>query len=171
MEESTISTAGSNVISAARSISNEQPKSCPKRVVTGHDAEGRGVVQVVDEGHWESIAGANAKYNVFWATKTSPVDIARDETLQKDIRTGSLSFPNGTVLRFVDRAPNSRGPMHRTQSLDYGVVLEGTTELLMDSGDRITLKSGDVCIQRATMHQWINNTGCFLSCLMLFRLR
>lgn len=130
----------------------------PKRIVTGHDANGKAIVQLVDEGHWESIAGGTSKYNVFWATRTSPVDITHDETLQQEITTGSLTLPNGTVFRIVDRAPHTKGPMHRTQSLDYGVMIEGETELLMDSGDRITMKAGDVCIQRSTMHQWINNT-------------
>jgi quercetin dioxygenase-like cupin family protein len=133
-------------------------KSSPKRIVTGHNADGKAIVQLVDEGHWESIAGGTSKYNVFWATKTSPVDITHDETLQPEITTGSLTLPNGTVFRIVDRAPRTKGPMHRTQSLDYGVVIEGESELLMDSGDRITMKAGDVCVQRSTMHQWINNT-------------
>lgn len=130
----------------------------PKRIITGHNAYGKAIVQLVDEGYWESIAGGTSKYNVFWATKTSPVDIAHDETLENEITTGSLTLPNGTVFRIVDRAPHSKGPMHRTQSLDYGIVIAGESELLMDSGDRVTLMAGDVCIQRATMHQWINNT-------------
>jgi quercetin dioxygenase-like cupin family protein len=130
----------------------------PKRIITGHNTDGKAIVQLVDEGYWESIAGGASKYNVFWATKTSPVDIAHDETLEKEITTGSLTLPNGTVFRIVDRAPHSKGPMHRTQSLDYGIVIGGESELLTDSGDRVTMKAGDVCIQRATMHQWINNT-------------
>lgn len=129
-----------------------------RRIITGHDAEGKGIIQVVDDGNWQSIAGGTSKYNVMWATKTSPVDIANDETLEKEITTGSLSMANGTVLRIVERAPHSKGPMHRTQSLDYGIVVDGEMELVMDSGDRMVLKKGDVCIQRATMHQWNNNT-------------
>ncbi|KAG9240844.1 hypothetical protein BJ878DRAFT_429403 [Calycina marina] len=130
----------------------------PKRIVTGHNEEGKAIVQVVDEGHWEKIAGGTSKFNVFWATNALPVDIAHDETLETEITTGSLSLPNGTVFRIVDRAPNSKGPMHRTQSLDYGIQVIGESEMLTDSGDRITMQQGDVCIQRATMHQWINNT-------------
>src|ERR1700709_2472001 len=91
----------------------------PKRIITGHNTDGKAIVQLVDEGHWESIAGGTSKYNVFWLTKTSPVNIAHDETLEKEITTGSLTLPNGTVFRIVDRAPQSKGPMHRTQSLDY----------------------------------------------------
>lgn len=48
--------------------------------------------------------------------------------------------------------------MHRTVSLDYGCVLEGEVELLLDSGEKRTMKRGDVAIQRGTMHQWINHS-------------
>ena len=46
--------------------------------------------------------------------------------------------------------------MHRTQSLDYGIVLEGSIELVMDSGERKLMQRGDVAVQRATMHAWKN---------------
>lgn len=134
------------------------PDTPARRIITGHDAEGKGIIQVVDDGSWQSIAGGTSRYNVMWATKTSPVDIANDETLEREITTGSLSMANGTVLRVVERAPNSKGPMHRTQSLDYGIVIDGEWELVMDSGDRMILKKGDCCIQRGTMHQWNNPT-------------
>ena len=131
----------------------------PKRIITGHDeATGKATIQLVDQGHWQSIAGGTSKYNVFWKSQTMPVDIAHDESLEPEIVTGSLTLPNGTVLRIVDRAPHTEGPMHRTQSMDYGIMVQGTTELLVDSGERIEMQSGDVCIQRGTMHQWINNT-------------
>lgn len=46
--------------------------------------------------------------------------------------------------------------MHRTQSLDYGVVLEGSIDLVLDSGITKRLYRGDVAVQRATMHAWKN---------------
>ena len=48
--------------------------------------------------------------------------------------------------------------MHRTQSLDYGIILEGSVDMLLDSGERQSMKRGDVAVQRATMHQWINTS-------------
>jgi quercetin dioxygenase-like cupin family protein len=129
-----------------------------RRIITGHNAEGKAIIQVVDDGNWQDIASGTSKYNVMWATKTSPVDIAHDETLSPEITTGSLTMANGTVLRMVERAPHSKGPMHRTQSLDYGIVTEGEWELVVDSGESMILRKGDVCVQRATMHQWNNNT-------------
>lgn len=48
--------------------------------------------------------------------------------------------------------------MHRTESLDYGVVLEGTVELALDSGEIRIMNRGDLCVQRATNHAWKNIT-------------
>jgi quercetin dioxygenase-like cupin family protein len=48
--------------------------------------------------------------------------------------------------------------MHRTESLDYGVVLEGTVELSLDSGETRIMNRGDMCVQRATNHAWKNIT-------------
>lgn len=56
----------------------------------------------------------------------------------------------------VDFKPDADPLMHRTQSLDYGVVLEGSIELILDSGEVKLLQRGDVAVQRATMHGWRN---------------
>ncbi|KAI7497437.1 hypothetical protein KC367_g5893, partial [Hortaea werneckii] len=62
----------------------------------------------------------------------------------------------GTVLRYVDFAPGYECMMHRTQSVDYGIVLEGTIVSVLDSGEEQEMKRGDVMVQRATMHAWRN---------------
>lgn len=59
-----------------------------------------------------------------------------------------------------DGAKHSGGKhfwFHRTDSLDYAIVLEGEITLLVDEGEA-TLKAGDVAIQRATSHAWSNRT-------------
>lgn len=48
--------------------------------------------------------------------------------------------------------------MHRTQSLDYGVVMEGSVVALLDSGEEQVMHRGDVMVQRATMHAWRNRS-------------
>ncbi len=52
--------------------------------------------------------------------------------------------------------PLAESPMHRTVSMDYGIVLEGEVEVLLDSGEKRHLTKGDVIVQRGTMHQWKN---------------
>jgi quercetin dioxygenase-like cupin family protein len=46
--------------------------------------------------------------------------------------------------------------MHRTVSLNYGVVIHGSIELILDSGETRLMKPGDICVQRDTMHVWRN---------------
>ena len=67
--------------------------------------------------------------------------------------------PNGTVARIVDFAPGSEALMHRTQSLDYGIVIEGEVEMVLDEGVKRVLRRGDVAVQRGTNHGWRNTSG------------
>jgi quercetin dioxygenase-like cupin family protein len=64
----------------------------------------------------------------------------------------------GTVARYVDLPPGALSPIHRTVSLDYGVVLEGDIELVLDSGETRELQRGDLVVQRGTMHAWRNTS-------------
>ncbi len=65
-------------------------------------------------------------------------------------------IPGGTVLRLVDMPPGATSPMHRTVSLDYGVVLDGSVELILDDGVSKVMERGDMSIQRGTIHAWKN---------------
>jgi mannose-6-phosphate isomerase-like protein (cupin superfamily) len=54
---------------------------------------------------------------------------------------------------------NARHPyMHRTQTIDYGIVLEGEVTLLVDEGET-TVRAGDIVVQRGTNHAWANRSG------------
>ncbi|ESZ98501.1 hypothetical protein SBOR_1163 [Sclerotinia borealis F-4128] len=100
-----------------------------------------------------SLAHAPSSHN---STSTTPIDIA---SYTHDLSSPpGLSISSGTVLRFVDFAPGIACPMHKTVSLDYGVVLEGSIELELDGGEKRLMKRGDVCVQRATNHAWRNVT-------------
>jgi uncharacterized cupin superfamily protein len=48
--------------------------------------------------------------------------------------------------------------MHRTQTVDYGIVIDGELTLIVDRGET-TIKSGDVVVQRGTNHAWANRSG------------
>lgn len=129
----------------------------PKRFITGHNAQGEAIVELIDEGKWRKVDNDVVRYNEMWLSSTFPVDIKNDNIgmpVEKTVL--SLSLPNGTILRVVDRAPGTFSAMHRTQSLDYGVVIEGEMEMIMGSGERHVLKRGDVAVQRQTLHQWHN---------------
>ncbi|KAG4221556.1 hypothetical protein PC116_g29968 [Phytophthora cactorum] len=59
----------------------------------------------------------------------------------------------------MDFAPGLVSPMHRTVSLDFGVVLEGEFELVLDSGETRILRQGDISVNRGGAHAWRNLTG------------
>ena len=69
-------------------------------------------------------------------------------------RPPGLAF-GSSVCRVVDISPGDVSPMHRTQTIDYGVVVEGKVELILDGCTRV-MERGDICVQRATMHAWRN---------------
>ncbi len=122
-----------------------------RRIVTGHDAEGQAVF-VIDEAVEEEFLGAQV-----WSTAQLPADNSAepDATLRQE----GIAAPNGTVIRVLTIAPGHRSPMHRTQTLDYGVVLEGEIQLELDAGATRTARAGDVVVQRGTIHAWENVSG------------
>ncbi|KAJ5554271.1 hypothetical protein N7513_004230 [Penicillium frequentans] len=69
-----------------------------------------------------------------------------------------LNPPSGTSCTIIEVPPSGTVPMHRTVTVDYGVVIDGTTELVLDSGEKRLLKKGDVFVQRGTAHSWRNMT-------------
>jgi quercetin dioxygenase-like cupin family protein len=94
-------------------------------------------------------------------TTRFPADLNDDAdmSLHRDkVAAGTLGLvaAGGTVLRYVDFAPGYTCMMHRTQSVDYGIVVEGAVESVLDSGEVQVVRRGDVVVQRATMHAWRN---------------
>lgn len=131
------------------------------RYITTHNDEGKAVFSgAFDEESGMKVNDDGIAFALSYTTKGFPVDMNSDKDLDvygdylKD--APGLVVSGGTVLRHVDIPPETACTMHRTVSLDYGCVLEGAVELLLDSGERRTMKRGDVAVQRGTMHQWIN---------------
>jgi quercetin dioxygenase-like cupin family protein len=125
-----------------------------RRIVTGHDAAGRAVVLQDGGVAGHEIPGGAARFALVWKTVSSPVD--NDDAADRSGEPTGLAQPGGSVLRVVDLAPGSRSPMHRTNSLDYGIVLAGTVELELDVGCTTRVNAGDIVVQRGTIHAWIN---------------
>ncbi|MFJ9900902.1 cupin domain-containing protein [Streptomyces sp. NPDC091280] len=122
-----------------------------RRVVTGHDSEGRAVI-ISDK----ILGEPSGMGRQIWSTLTSPADNS-DETDGGLVKVGP-SVPGGTVFRVGEFEPGLRSPMHRTRSIDYGLVLRGTLGLELDSGEQVRLNAGDVFVQRGTNHVWFNDT-------------
>lgn len=102
----------------------------------------------------------NAQFSLGYVVKGFPVDLSDGNDLsfyQKAEEEGvSVTMPNGIVLRVVDMLPGTTSPMHRTTSLDFGIVLKGQVEAIMDSGESVLLNEHDIFVQRTTMHAWRN---------------
>jgi len=128
----------------------------PRRVVTGHDREGRSVI-LADGPAPRTQAVPGATFHELWNTSAAPAPIAPAEAREPTERP--LVTPpdaDGTIIRIVDLEPRSHSPMHRTQTVDYGIVLAGEVVLRLDSGSETLLGPGDVVVQRGTDHAWIN---------------
>jgi hypothetical protein len=153
-----------------------------RRVVTGHDATGKAVV--VADGPSEDVAVVSAiglTIADMWQMSGVPTRIdaweRRDPEQGMDIRkAGGLTFrvlrlePSPSVDEIADamaafqdmtgstddHVEHSRHPMmHRTETVDFAIVLSGSVTLLLDEDD-VELSAGDVVIQRGTNHTWEN---------------
>ncbi|KAL1957495.1 hypothetical protein VTO42DRAFT_5958 [Malbranchea cinnamomea] len=137
----------------------------PKRFITTHNADGKAVFSstIPETCKTDPLPSGDAVFALGYTTKSFPVNLENDsdiKTYQSYLDNApGLTISNGTVLRYVDMPPGQVSPMHRTVSLDYGVVLEGEVECILDSGETRILKRGDVAIQRGTMHAWRNTSN------------
>jgi hypothetical protein len=158
-----------------------------RRIVTGDDAKGRSRIIEDGPAPSVRTVAARPGYRAVnvWRTEESPARInATDTTGQHQ----GISPPkNGNILRIIDFPPEPSDPaklkemldstfggiykdaahdkrpgvhpgMHRTETLDYAIVLEGEIYAIMDEGETL-MRTGDVLIQRGTNHAWANRSG------------
>lgn len=127
-----------------------------QRVVTGHDENGRSVFKSEDVKPTKKIPTGDAAFLLIWTTETVPAD-NNDETDGRE-RDAGLTINQGSVIRVVDMLPGKESPMHRTNSIDYGIILSGEIELELEDGHKKTVREGGIIIQRGTNHLWRNTT-------------
>jgi hypothetical protein len=163
-----------------------------RRIVTGHDADGRAIIQEDRPvPRVQRIGGEHGPlFFEVWNTRESParIDSASGEPPEDGIQ---LAPPrNGTRIRVLDIPPDDdrlealtpeqikahfaevaaadasshsgagsrHAFMHRTETVDYGIMLEGELTLIMDEGETV-IRAGDIVIQRGTNHGWANRSG------------
>ena len=137
--------------------------SATRRVVTGHTPDGvsvvlsDGPVPVVRE-----LPEDGVEFHEIWNTEGAPALVTAVEPDEPTERTLAVPPPpRGTKIRVNTFAPghlDERGlqsPVHRTASVDYGIVLSGEITLVLDDSE-VTLRAGDVVVQRGTDHAWAN---------------
>lgn len=127
-----------------------------RRVVTGHDGDGRARV-IIDEMTPNTATlrqGANAA--LVWTTEGLPICNDGDE--DESLRKVGTAVEEGTVFRVIDYSPGVTPRMHRTESIDYAVVMSGEIWMQLDDGEEVQLRAGDVLVQRGTIHNWVNRS-------------
>ena len=132
-----------------------------RRVVTGHDANGKAVVAsderitAVSRRIGKSITGCE-----MWSTDRMPVDNSREADAAQ--RAGFVKRYNyvgsgeGVAFRITEWAPGHARFTHRTETADFAIVLSGEIDMELDDGEVVHLKAGDVVVQRGTIHTWVN---------------
>jgi quercetin dioxygenase-like cupin family protein len=137
-----------------------------RRVVTGHDAQGRAKV-LIDE-TVSNVFGPRpgAEYSVIWSTESLPA--SNDGDADPARKTIPTAIADGSVFRVVSFGPGVAPRNHRTDSIDYAVVMSGEIDMELDDGITVHLKQGDVLVQRGTIHNWVNNGS--VPCVIAFAL-
>jgi Cupin domain len=157
-----------------------------RRIVTGHNAQGRSIIASDGPPERLQAMGPNGPWlREYWNTRETPAVIDRlgGEPLEPSVILAPP--PRGTRIRVVDLAPETtedasldqkaaaehfarigaadaftggRHPgMHRTKTIDYGIVLEGEVILIVDESETL-VRAGDIAIQRGTNHAWVNRS-------------
>jgi quercetin dioxygenase-like cupin family protein len=131
--------------------------SAPRRIVTGHDESGKSVV-LSDGPNPKTLDIGTAAFHEVWITDATPTPIPAQEADPTDRPVRVPPPAGGVMVRYTEQAPGAESPMHRTETLDVGVVLEGETWLLLDDGSETHVRTGDAVVQRGTNHAWVNRS-------------
>jgi hypothetical protein len=139
----------------------------PRRIVTGHDATGKSVFLSDAPKLPFPDAPVHAKYYEIWNTTRDPEIIEaapQREPTDRPRTTGPGA--NGSVIRIIDFLPGftpqhrrdpTRPGMHRTETIDYAICLQGEIWALLDDSETC-MKPGDILVQRGTDHAWRNRS-------------
>jgi quercetin dioxygenase-like cupin family protein len=124
-----------------------------RRVVTGHDDQGCAKVMIDETVKNVASQRPGALYSVIWSSEGFPVN--NDGHADPSGKKIGTTIPDGTVFRIVSFDPGVAPRNHRTDSIDYAVVMSGEIDMELDIGT-VHLKAGDVLVQRGTIHNWVN---------------
>lgn len=130
----------------------------PRRVVTGHDARGVSVIAADGAVPGTSAVPGGTLFYPLWATDATPAPV---DATAADPVADPLSVPpprHGTKVLINEMPSGAASPMHRTETLDYGIVLDGEVVLVLEDGETV-LRAGDVVVQRGTNHRWENRSS------------
>jgi len=125
-----------------------------RRVVTGHDVQGKATVLIDEQVKNTFSPRPGAQFSVIWSTDELPAN--NDGNEDPSNKTIGTTIPGGSVFRIVSFGPGVAPRNHRTDSIDYAVVMAGEIDMHLDD-KMVHMKAGDVLVQRGTVHNWVNN--------------
>lgn len=155
-----------------------------RRIVTGHTVDNRAVIvsDAPPSRVFDQLGEEGLVFYEIWNTQQTPARIDRQDQEPAEPRLTLAPPPGGTRIRVLDIPPDKPGAdfdavfdriggadahaqganhphasFHRTRSIDYGIVLSGEITLLVDDGE-VTVRAGDIVVQRGTNHGWVNRT-------------
>jgi mannose-6-phosphate isomerase-like protein (cupin superfamily) len=135
-----------------------------RRVVTGHDGEGRSIKLsdgLPSQDHPMRGAAIGADFIEIWNTPEAVPTLTSRPAGEPTARPFAIMPATGHLMRMIEIYPPSMGGkrtvMHRTRTLDYAVVIEGEVVLVLDDGETV-LGPGSVVVQRGTDHAWENRS-------------
>jgi len=128
-----------------------------RRIVAGFDAEGRSIITMDGPAPNRQVRPHGTVSTLLWGTDETPAEArsaedygARENVVQPP--------PMGSWFRIVDFPAGFPGRMHRTDSLDYVVCMEGEIDMELDDGRTVHMSAQDVMVQQGTNHSWINRS-------------
>lgn len=139
-----------------------------RRIVTGHDASGKALVWKDGPPPRQFSGAEKIVATLVWATDETPFEYLRDEDMGER-QLGIAPPAGGTRFSVVEIQPGNAPYLHRTDSLDYVICLQGEVEMQLDDGAAVKLAAGDVLVQRGTNHAWVNrgSVACRLAVVLV----
>lgn len=145
-----------------------------RRIVTGHDKSGKAIIASDERlsNTSPSRPGIAGRVEV-WSANKMPVDNSEGAAAEAQkqgfvVKYNYVGTGEGHVCRVVEFAPDAAHKfMHRTETLDYAILLKGECDLELDDGKTVRMKAGDICVQRGTMHAWVPVGGPCTFCFVL----
>lgn len=137
-----------------------------RRIVTGHDESGHARVEIDEIAKNVTEWRPGLRQTVIWTSDKSPA--SNDGNEDMGLRSVGTAQKGGSVFRIIEYGVGVTPRVHRTDSLDYILILSGEIYMEID-GKETLLKAGDVLVQRGNIHNWINRgpEKCILAAILI----
>jgi oxalate decarboxylase/phosphoglucose isomerase-like protein (cupin superfamily) len=146
----------------------DRAKSKFRRIVTKHDASGKATIWIDADATNHKFPNEKISSTLMWSTDHTPTLILNDED-EGDRILGSAPPPCGSRFTMMEFQPGNEATLHRTDTVDYVICLSGEIDMFLDDLQFITLRTGEVLVQRGTNHAWANRSDkpCRLAVILL----